>query len=81
MFSKLYYNNDKAYLINRSMPISKFERSGKLNMDMVKKCRDWIGCDHVLKTQTHFLFVETIEEVEFEEVIVKDVKKTLKSTK
>jgi hypothetical protein len=28
----------------------------------------WCGADHVLKNQTHFLFCETIEEVEFEEI-------------
>ena len=81
MFSKLYYNNDKAYLINRTMPIHNFERDGKLNMEIVKECRDWLECDHVLKTKTHFLFVVTVEDVDFDEVIEDDDIKPLKPTK
>ena len=67
MFRKLYYKDDKAYLIIRSMPIHNFERQGKINMDIVKECRDWLKCDHVLKTTSHFLFVETIKDAEIVE--------------
>ena len=28
----------------------------------------WCGADHVLRSQTHFMFCETIPEVEFEEI-------------
>ena len=38
-------------------------------MGLVKGVRDWFECDHVLKTASHFLFVETIEDIEFEELI------------
>ena len=35
------------------------------NMDIVKEWRDYLPkVDHVLRNQTHFLFVETIEDVE-----------------
>ena len=68
MLRQLYYHNDKAFLIIRKISIGCFDEKGKLNMNLVKGCRDWFGCDHVLKTQTHFLFVETIEDIEFEEI-------------
>jgi len=29
---------------------------------------EYLGCDHVLRDQTHFMFCETIEDVEFEEL-------------
>jgi hypothetical protein len=35
-------------------------------MEYVQLYRDWVGADHVLRTPTHFLFCETIQEAEFE---------------
>jgi hypothetical protein len=37
-------------------------------MNKVRAVRDFLGADHVLKDQTHFLFCETIQDVEWEEV-------------
>ena len=68
MFKQLYYHNDKAFLIVRRISVGCFEKKGILDMDLVKGVRDWFKCDHVLKTSTHFLFVETIEDIEFEEI-------------
>ncbi len=33
-------------------------------MDIVKEFRDYIGADHVLQNQSHFLFCETIQDAE-----------------
>ena len=62
------YVNDQAYVVKRELPIQKFELKGtdRLNMELVQAYRDWLGCDHVLRSQTHFMFCETIEEVEEE---------------
>lgn len=68
MFKQLYYHNDKAYLINRRIPSHNFEKKGHLHMDVVKAWMEWLGCDHVLKDQKHFIFVETIQDIEFEEI-------------
>ena len=38
-------------------------------MELVQAYRDWVGCDHVLRSQTHFLFCETIEEAEIIEYL------------
>lgn len=65
---QLYYHNDKAYLINRRIPVHNFEKNEQINLEFVKAWMEWLGCDHVLRDQTHFMFVETIEDVEFEEL-------------
>lgn len=47
------------------MSISNFTKDGILNMDMVREGRDSLPkVDHVLKTDSHFLFVETIQDAE-----------------
>jgi hypothetical protein len=69
MFKQLYYHNDKAFLIVRRISLGCFDKKGILDMGLVKGVRDWFECDHVLKTSSHFLFVETIEDIEFEELI------------
>ena len=63
------YVNDQAYVVKRELPITKFEIKGasKLNMELVQAYRDWQGCDQVLRSQTHFMFCETIKEVEEED--------------
>ena len=41
------------------------DKNGVLNMDYVKMWRDYLfKVDHVLRNETHFLFVETIEDAE-----------------
>ena len=56
--------NDVAYVVKKELPIHKFEVKGsnQLNMNLVKAYRDWKDCNHVLRTQTHFLFCEIIKE-------------------
>ncbi len=65
------YVNDKGYIVKSEVAIDKFSVKGSnhLNMELAQAYRDWMGCDHVLRTQTHFLFCETIEEVEIIEYL------------
>ena len=60
------YVNDIAYRVKKDIVVDKFLIKGtnKLNMDLVQAYRDWLGCDHVLKTQSHFMFCQTIQEAE-----------------
>ena len=60
----LKYVNDKAYIVKREVPIHNFEQKGtnRLNMELLAAYRDYLGCDHVLRTQTHFLMCKTIED-------------------
>lgn len=53
--------NDIYYIIHRKINEGYF--SG--NMDVAKEWRDYLPkVDHVLRNQTHFLFVETIKDAE-----------------
>jgi len=63
---QFYQNGDNCYFIHRSIRISHFaDKNGVLNMDYVKMWRDYLfKVDHVLRNETHFLFVETIEDAE-----------------
>ena len=68
---QFYKHGDECYLVHRDIAISHFaDKNGVLNMDNVKIWRDGLnGVDHVLRTESHFLFVETIKDAE----IVEDV--------
>ena len=63
---QFYRNGDEYYFVHRDIAISHFaDKNGVLNMDNVKIWRDGLnGVDHVLRTESHFLFVETIKDVE-----------------
>jgi len=49
------------------------DKEGNINMEFVKEWRDHIhNVDHVLKTDTHFLFTETIQDAEIIEDVVEE---------
>jgi hypothetical protein len=62
----LYKHNDKCYFIHRSISLSRFTNNeGIIDLEGVKLWRDGLPfVDHVLRTDTHFLFVETIQDAE-----------------
>ena len=62
----LKYVNDRGYVVKREMPTHRFSIKGsnRLNMELCQAFRDYLGCDHVLRTQTHFMFCETIKDAE-----------------
>ena len=66
---QLYKHNDKWYVIHRDIPISLFtNKEGIIDLEAVKGWRDHLtNVDHVLRTETHFLFAETIQEAEIVE--------------
>jgi hypothetical protein len=61
-----YRHNDQYYIIHKQIKIADFsDKNGVLNMEMVKECRDALpNVDHVLRNESHFMFVETIQEAE-----------------
>jgi hypothetical protein len=71
-----YKHGDQYYIIHKQIKIANFsDKNGVLNMEMVKECRDCLlNVDHVLRNETHFMFVETIQEAEImgEEIIEAD---------
>jgi hypothetical protein len=65
MFGKqLYIHNDTAYIVLDQQSITTFAPAldAEPNMEMVQVYMQWRRADHVLRTQTHFLFCETIQE-------------------
>jgi len=58
------YVNDRGFVVKQEVPTNRFEVKGenKLNMKLCQDYRDYLGCNHVLRTQTHFLFCEVIED-------------------
>jgi hypothetical protein len=72
---QLYKHNEKWYIVHRDIPISLFaNKEGVINLEGVKEWRDYLpNVDHVLRTESHFLFVETIQDAEIIEEDVKEI--------
>jgi hypothetical protein len=68
---QLYKHNDKYYIIHRSISISLFtDKEGIVDLEGVKIWRDGLPkVDHVLRNETHFLFVENIQDAEIIEEV------------
>jgi hypothetical protein len=64
----IYKHNDTAYVIISQKPIYHFARTfdDPPNMEIVQQYMLAVRADHVLRTQTHFLFCETIPDIDFE---------------
>jgi hypothetical protein len=68
---QLYKHNNKYYIIHRSISISLFtDKDGIVDLEGVKIWRDGLPkVDHVLRNETHFLFVENIQDAEIVEEV------------
>ena len=66
--SQVYFHNENAYIVLREKPIYAFSKTfdSEPDMELVQSFMKWCKADHVLRTQTHFLFCETIPDVDFE---------------
>jgi hypothetical protein len=63
---ELYKHNDRCYLVRRRIAHTFFiNKEGQLDADKIKAWRDYLpNVDHVLRNETHYLFVETIQDAE-----------------
>lgn len=70
MIRGVYKHNGNAYIPIIQVAVTKFipREGAEPNLEYVAAYRDWVGADHVLRTQTHFLFCETIQDVEWEDI-------------
>ena len=59
MFNKLYKHQGNLYKIIREVPFHNF-----IDHNHVKEFRDIVGSNHVLKTKTHYMFCEVVEEAQ-----------------
>jgi hypothetical protein len=67
---KLYFYNDNVYLVLRDIPASYFfNKQGELNRELLNTWKEYLGADHILKTENRFLICETVPEPEWNEVI------------
>jgi hypothetical protein len=65
----VYKHNESAYVVLQEKAIHHFAKTmddPNPNMEYVQMYMKWLGADHVLKTQSHFLFCETIPDIDFE---------------
>ena len=62
----IYKHGDSAYIVLKQKPISHFARKigEQPDMEYVKLYMEWVQADHVLRSETHFMFCETIQEAE-----------------
>lgn len=70
MITPIYKHNDESYIILDQVLTHHFAKTydDQPDLEYVNLYMKWRGADHVLRTQTHFLFCETIEAIEFEEI-------------
>ena len=67
---KMFYNNDTYYVVLREFKGHQVSNSnGSINMEALKAWRDYLGGDHVLKVQDSYLICETVEEIDYEEIV------------
>ena len=64
-----YLMNHKGdpYLVKRRVAEHNFTFNNQLELKAVEMYMKKIGCDHVLRDQTHFIFVETVQEAQIVE--------------
>jgi hypothetical protein len=66
---QLYRNGEDLYLILREVEISRLlDKAGQIRGDAFNALKDYLGSDKVLKNQSHFLFCETIQEANWEDI-------------
>jgi hypothetical protein len=66
---QLYRNGDDLYLILREVEISRLmDKVGQIRGEAFNALKDYLRADKVLKNQTHFLFCETIQEVDWQDI-------------
>jgi hypothetical protein len=66
---KLYFYNGNVYLVLRDIHASYFfNKQGELNRDLLNAWKEYLGADHILKTDNRFLMCETVPEPEWNEV-------------
>jgi hypothetical protein len=62
-----FYNND-VYLVIRKLRVSYFYKKEELNRELLNAWKEYLGAEHILKTDTHFLMVESLKEPEWTEI-------------
>jgi len=70
MIKQLYKNGDDLYVILREIKISSpSNRDGTLRNELFNVCKNFLAADKVLKTQTHFIYCENVNEADWEDIV------------
>ena len=65
VIGKLLKYNGNFYRLVRQMPLHQFTRKdGSIMGEKYNAWKEWLKTDHVFKTQSHFLFCETVQDAE-----------------
>ena len=65
VIGKLLKYNGNFYRLVRQMPLHQFTRKdGSIIGEKYNAWKEWLKADHVFKTQSHFLFCETVQDAE-----------------
>jgi hypothetical protein len=61
-------HHDVAYRIIASKPLSRFAKrlDEHPNKEYVDLYKQWVGADIIIQSESHFMFCETIPDVDFE---------------
>jgi len=66
---RLYFYNGEVYVVLRDIPVSYFfNKEGQLIRELLHEWKEYLEADHILKTESHFLFCETVKEPKWEEI-------------
>ena len=68
MNANIIKHNDIAYRVIATKPFFRFAKrlDEHPNKEYVELYKDWLGADIIIQSETHFMFCETIPDVDFE---------------
>ena len=73
MMKNIIYHNDKAYVVLMDLKGHQVSNSnGTINMEVLKAWRDHLGGDHVIKQNDSYTVLETIQDIEYEDIVYTD---------
>jgi hypothetical protein len=69
----IVYHNDKAYVVRGVLKAHQVNNSnGLVNMEALKLWRDHLGGDHVIKQDNIYTVLETIQDIDCEDLVYTD---------
>ena len=69
LIRRLFKNGNDLYLVIRKIPINNLiKKDGVIHNELFNAWKDYLSADKILKIPTHFLFCQTVEEPDWENV-------------
>lgn len=68
IIGKVVVHDGRMHKVLRAMPVYSFaKKDGSIYHEKLALWKEHTGANHILKTQTHFIFCETVEEIPWED--------------